>query len=264
MCHLRRKQRLLPSEKRLIASGHGLERQVSSRCDCESTWQVWSKVMLRTSGRIAAAILVVMAAGPEVASKPGPIDWTAVDHQGAVVGGRLQGVVTAAGSGVPLEGVRVTVTSTTASHRPAVAVTDSSGHYVVSQLPPGRYTVMFSKAGFVSVYHGQAHSVTADRSVPLVIDLRGGQHLDRISAPLTRAGAIEGRILDGRGEPVVDVTVSASRLDMAGSERRLVAVSRKVMSDDRGFYRLFGLGRVPRTTRSARRTPHTARDICNL
>lgn len=53
----------------------------------------------------------------------------------------LYGVVTDADTGLPLEGVRVTLAS-------VVVYTDSSGGYLFEGLAPGAYTITFEKDGY--------------------------------------------------------------------------------------------------------------------
>src|SRR5208283_4776127 len=65
---------------------------------------------------------------------------------GQVISGTIFGTVTDA-TGAVIPGVSITVTSeATASTR--TATTGDAGDYVVSELPPGRYTVTASRAGF--------------------------------------------------------------------------------------------------------------------
>jgi hypothetical protein len=114
---------------------------------------------------------------------------------------------------------------------------DTAGRYQFTQLDPGSYTLTFIKGGFVSVQFGQ--KLPSDP--PKRIDLKDGQKLEGIDIALTRGGAIEGRVTDESGEPVVEAIVSAMRVEVTSGERRLVSAGRSQLTNDRGDYRVYGL-----------------------
>jgi hypothetical protein len=94
-------------------------------------------MLLRRASLFAAAALLGAAsyALPQV-------------RQGSGIGGRLTDE-----SGAALPGVTVSITCAGSSGIIAT-VTDGTGQYAVSGLPPGLYTVVFELAGFVAATHG--------------------------------------------------------------------------------------------------------------
>jgi len=110
---------------------------------------------------------------PALASAQASITGVVRDSSGAV----LPGVVVEAASPALIEKVRT-------------AVTDGSGQYSVTNLPPGNYTVTFSVSGFNTVRR-EAVEVSAGFTVNLNAELK--------------VGAIEETITVTGESPTVDV-----------------------------------------------------------
>ena len=147
----------------------------------------------------------------------------------------VQGRVTRSDSAVPIATVQVRFTMGSSVRK--IAITDADGRYTFTELPAGRFSIEFSKAGFVSVQYGQQQPL----GEPVRLELKEGQRLQRIDAALRRAGAIEGRVYDENGDPLVEVTVNALQVVVVKGESRLTPVARSALTDDRGEYRLYGL-----------------------
>jgi hypothetical protein len=148
----------------------------------------------------------------------------------------VRGVVTDAQSSAPLPGVQVALTGGTPPLT-FVASTGTDGTYSISQVPEGSYSVTFSKVGFVTLHHGQTSPFSPSKR----LEVRMGANNNNVSAALPRARAIEGRVTDASGSPILDAIVQAYRLEYVNREPRLTAVGRRAFTDDRGIYRLFGL-----------------------
>jgi len=104
-----------------------------------------------------ALALVLLASGVQAQSlSSGTIGGVAKDESGAV----LPGVTVEAASPALIEKVRT-------------AVTDGSGQYSVTNLPPGNYTVTFSVSGFNTVRR-EAVEVSAGFTVNLNAELKVG------------------------------------------------------------------------------------------
>ena len=101
-----------------------------------------------------------------------------------------------------------------------VVLTKGDGRFAFTSLPPARYTISATKAGYA---RGQL-SPTAE-----------GQDLE---FRLRRGAAIEGRVVDESGEPVPGVRVTAESRAGAATTTATVATAE---TDDRGDYRLGGL-----------------------
>ena len=150
-------------------------------------------------------------------------------------GSTLRGRVTDSTSKRPVQSVQVRIQRGTG--RPQMTRTDSDGRFQFVGLPAGQYTIALLKGGFVSMRFGQRNQFDEVRSV----EVRDRQVIDNLNVALPPAGAIEGRVIDDEGEPVVEATVSAMRIQYQNGERRLGQAGRPDQTDDRGHYRLYGL-----------------------
>lgn len=121
----------------------------------------------------------------------------------------IRGRVLAAENGQPLPNTRVVVGGTAVATR-----ADLDGRFTVA-LPAGG-TLRVSKAGYI----GQEVKAPFD-------EIR-----------LVRAGAITGRVLDDRGDPVAGQYVVAATTDKVGAPTNQLARS---LTDDRGEYRIGGV-----------------------
>jgi hypothetical protein len=147
----------------------------------------------------------------------------------------ISGSVVSADTGRPVRLARVVATAPELPTGRAVQ-TDESGHYQLRELPAGRYTVAASKAGFVSVNFGQRRPLRAGRPV----EVRDGQRLRDIDFRLPRSSAINGRVTDFEGEPIVRASVRALRVRSVEGESRIEATG-SGQTDDRGQFRIYGL-----------------------
>jgi protocatechuate 3,4-dioxygenase beta subunit len=150
---------------------------------------------------------------------------------------RIRGVVTAADSGAPLR--RVVVRLSSAELRQGrTTMTDGDGRYEFRDLPAGRFTLTFSKAGFVTLQYGQRRPFERGRP----IELRDGEPLDAVHVSLPRGSVITGRVIDEFGDPVAGAFVTAMRYRFLRGQRRLwPAGGRPAETNDLGQYRIYGL-----------------------
>ena len=116
------------------------------------------------------------------------------------------------------------------------AVTDASGRFEQSDLPPGRYLIAANKGGYTSATYGAA--ARGKPGVPVA--LAAGQMVGPIDLSLHKGAVFAGRLLDPRGSPVVGVSVTAvERLPFESTVRYVRAGA--AVSDDRGGFRIYGL-----------------------
>jgi hypothetical protein len=120
---------------------------------------------------------------------------------------KIRGLVVASDDGRPLRRVAVRVIAPEL-REPRSASTDLSGRYEIADLPAGRYTVTASRAGFVTISHGQ----TRPNEMGRPLDVSDGQTVERINFSMPRGAAITGRILDEYGEPVAGASVQAMQM----------------------------------------------------
>jgi hypothetical protein len=119
------------------------------------------------------------------------------------------------------------------------ATTDADGRFAVGALPPGRYTIRVTKAGFVTWLFGREPGGSMSRVEP--IEMRDGQAVDRGDLRLPRGGVITGRVVDEFGDPVSDMDVRALRLSYVQPGHPRLDAGRTGRTNDLGEYRIFGL-----------------------
>jgi hypothetical protein len=78
-------------------------------------------------------------------------------------------------------------------------------------------------------------------SNPLRFTLQPGQTRDRIELKLAAWSVIEGRVLDERGDPIMDASVQLLQPRYEGGGGVLSASLRARLTDDRGQYRIYGV-----------------------
>jgi hypothetical protein len=110
-------------------------------------------------------------------------------------------------------------------------MTDRSGRFTFDRLTAGTFRINAMKAGYVlptDANERPTFSITAD------------QHLDGVTVPLRKGGAIAGRILDRDGEPMTEARIQASPWMPAAIGVRGVP-GPSAMTNDLGEFRIFGL-----------------------
>jgi hypothetical protein len=203
------------------------------------------------------ALVLALVLGTAIAAQQGaqPRDPRAA---GAEVAGEgvIRGRIVAADSGVPVRRAsvqlnsnpveRTTVSSTAVDLAPGsirrVVGTDDDGRYEITGLPPGMYSLLVMPGPYRSQYRGAStRGAVSLATVALpgdgAIELAAGE-ARTLDIALPRAGAINGRVVDDFGEPLSRIQVSAV-LASAGND---VVVTGTAHTDDRGMFRLYGLG----------------------
>jgi hypothetical protein len=115
-------------------------------------------------------------------------------------------------------------------------VTDEAGSYRLDRLAAGDWQVTASKGGYISWQYGQRRPF----QLPPPIALGRGQEFTA-DIPLTRGGAISGRISDEFGGPLAGLHVRTYRTRMERGVRRLEPVAAADFTDDTGSFRVYGL-----------------------
>ena len=152
-------------------------------------------------------------------------------------GAQISGVIVDADSRAPLRGVRVVLfieapsPPPPAMRGPHVLMTDRSGRFTFDRLTAGTFRIDAMKAGYVR---------PTDPTERPTFSITANQHVDDVTVPLRKGGAIAGRILDRDGEPMTDARVQASPWTPAAiGVRGMPGTS--AMTNDLGEFRLFGL-----------------------
>lgn len=148
----------------------------------------------------------------------------------------LRGVVVAADTGAPVRRAQVRA-SAADSGDTRTTLTDEQGRFELKDLAGGRYTVVASKGGFVTLQYGQRRP--GEPGTP--VDLPAGQAVEKLVIGLPRGSVITGRIVDEFGEPLTGAQVQALRYAWVSGARRLQPAGAADRTDDQGTYRIFGL-----------------------
>jgi protocatechuate 3,4-dioxygenase beta subunit len=155
--------------------------------------------------------------------------------------GRIRGRIVAAPTGTPLRRAQVTLGVPAAAGRSTV--TDNDGRFEFAQLPAGRYAVVASKTGFVTLQHGQRRPTDATDFIVLA----DGERRDDVTLALPQGGVIAVRVTDDLGDPLPGAQVQVQRYQYGpDGQRRLNSVYvlggiGPSATDDRGEVRMFGL-----------------------
>ena len=151
----------------------------------------------------------------------------------------MRGQIVSADNGSPSRRAQVRISSAEVREG-RVATTDAQGAFEIKELPAGRYSMIASKGGFVSLQYGQRRP--SESGTP--IELGDGQVLQKITIALPRGSVLGGRITDEFGEPVANAMVMAWRYGYQGGARRMMpaqGTNPRDTTDDQGSFRLFGL-----------------------
>jgi len=116
-------------------------------------------------------------------------------------------------------------------------MTNEEGRWELRDLPAGRYELMATKTGYVSLKYGQRRPF--EQGKPL--EIRDAQTIENINFNLSRGSVIAGRVTDEFGDPIAEVMIAAQRYQFVNGRRQLVPVGRFSESDDGGNFRLYGL-----------------------
>ncbi|MGZ6711199.1 MAG: carboxypeptidase regulatory-like domain-containing protein [Solirubrobacteraceae bacterium] len=151
--------------------------------------------------------------------------------------GQISGTVTNAVTGAPVANECVSASST--NNGSGFATTDALGHYTLSRLAAGSYTVGFQTCGggnyLPQYYNGKPSPATADP-----VTVTAGSTTSGIDAALQPGGRITGTVTDAvTGSPVANECVSASGQNSSAG----------ALTDASGHYTLTGLGTGDYTVR---------------
>ena len=161
----------------------------------------------------------------------------------------VSGRVTTADTGLPVRRAIVRLGAVDAKSPETVSgnagygrsvFTDVDGRFQFTELPAGSYALAATPGSTLAGYLGAGYGVTgAERWQPIPLsrrmNLADGQSL-HVDLALPRAAAITGRVVDGSGQPVARVSVTAMRV--VANER---SGGSTALTDDLGHYRVFGL-----------------------
>lgn len=163
--------------------------------------------------------------------------------------GVIMGTVTMAGTGQPVEGVRVTLSGAELRSTRS-ALTNDDGQFLFHKLPAGTYTVRGTRTGHISGTYGQKQPGKPGTSIVL----GEGQQLKNVTFEIAKGGVISGSVFDEKNRPSIGTPVRVMRWVIQSGERTLTTAGTGT-TDDRGMYRIYNLSpgdyvvsAVPRNT----------------
>jgi hypothetical protein len=117
------------------------------------------------------------------------------------------------------------------------ATTDASGHYVLENVDPGRYTLSASRNGYVTTSYGSE----AKKQTSTLLTLSPAQHMSKADIKLSPQAVVTGRVVDEDNEPMANVTVRLMKRGYLNGKPTLWP-SEEAITNDKGEYRIFGVG----------------------
>ena len=148
----------------------------------------------------------------------------------------ISGRVVSAVTGQPISQARISANF--ASDAGGSTTTDAQGRYELRVPWTVRTVVRVSAPGYAPIAFGEDEGLG-----PLVISTAPGRGATDVNFSLQRGGTIAGRAIDDLKEPIVKARVIAYVDRWSFGERRYIAVAgNSAEADDRGEFRLIGLG----------------------
>jgi hypothetical protein len=189
---------------------------------------------------MAAFLPLALALLQSVSTQASPTATTQSDTRQSAVKPEemctIEGVVVKATTGDPLKKAVLSLTKVEGHSQPKNATSDTSGHFQIKNVEPGRYHLYATRNGYARQEYGQRTTHASGT----ILTLTAGQHLNDISFRLTPAVVITGHVYDEDGEPVAGAGVQALSFQYEKGQRKL-APSHFVQTNDLGEYRLYGL-----------------------
>ena len=145
--------------------------------------------------------------------------------------GLVKGRVVDGVTGAAVARARVTLMGATR----ATVLTDASGAFVFSNLPPGSLNISVDKSTYLNSRYPTPGRTIRSSMRPLM--LADGQALDGLTVPIFHGGAISGRVFDASGDPVDYAQVGLLRMPSAGRVGR-PTMRGGTSTDDRGEFRI--------------------------
>jgi protocatechuate 3,4-dioxygenase beta subunit len=113
------------------------------------------------------------------------------------------------------------------------ARTDQDGNYRITGVPSGTYGVAPAAPAFVVT--------NKDNSGGETLVVIAGETVEGVNFELVRGGVISGKIVDAEGRPVIEQPVFLFNADAPPNQRLQGYGLKQIQTDDRGFYRIFGI-----------------------
>ena len=174
----------------------------------------------------ALSLVILLLPIPIAAQQTGGDNSQSKSPEQRVITGRVVNE-----SGQPLAGVSIYVRTIGASSGQQTA-TDGEGNFKAQGLDPGTYQIFANLPAYI------AETPVADPNIPATYYRPG----DSATITLIKGGVIAGIVTNNAGEPLINANVRALRVrDAEGKPVRFANQMREKTTDDRGYYRIYGL-----------------------
>jgi hypothetical protein len=138
----------------------------------------------------------------------------------------------------PLRRVVVQLTDISGARSALAAITDDRGRFGFADLPAGNYTLVATRAAYVSsAYGAKAHG----RGSGVPISLAAGQAIPDITLKMIRGGVIAGVLRDSSGQPAAGAGIILMLSKNENGRSRLIPIAQDGQVNARGEYRIYGL-----------------------
>ena len=187
------------------------------------------------------SLLIPVCAVAQVSVTSPPPPEQPRDHAVPVVKGTglIKGKVTTTDGGRAIRRVQMSLTSPDLAEAKTMS-TNSQGIFEFTELPPGRYMLSASRAGYLRLSYGQRRPGEAGRP----IQLTAGQKVSTADFALPRTAALVGRVTDEVGDPLPNASIFPMQWRYYRGQRRIVVMPGGGVfnrTDDTGGYRITGL-----------------------
>ena len=143
-------------------------------------------------------------------------------------------------AGIPREVTEAQASSFSDSNgKPIYALTNDSGRFTFTDVPPGRYTIRGERENYMAPRVNESYQSGFVKS--LVVETN--KKTDPVEMELIPPGVMSGTVFDPEGQPAVNVSVNAYRVIIAPERNggELWFAGRAVTTNDRGDFRLSGI-----------------------
>jgi len=149
---------------------------------------------------------------------------------------RVSGVVTKLEDGTPLKAATVRLENPEDREHTIAVKTGAGGHFALQNVPPGRYKLLVSRTGYVTIEYSQRKPGEPGALFALL----SGQNRSDLIFRMVPHAVITGKVFDEDGEPVQSASVSALK-QVYRDGKHVLEAQGTTQTDDLGQYRLFGL-----------------------
>jgi len=173
---------------------------------------------------LAFLVTMLLAQAPPLPPVTNPVD-----------GGTVEGHIIWANQSSPLEGIPVYLRKTAAENiqeaqRRGIAASDSSGRFLLKDVPAGTYIVVAEKRGYFRETDTEIRVTVSPRAAAKIPDIR-----------MIVGGTISGRVLDMNNLGLAGVRVNTAEAYYLPSGKRDMQDREGASTDDRGEYRIRNL-----------------------